>query len=361
MLESVSSLYPFFYGRVLHPLYHLLKRDGFIAADRKALATDKLDAAGLTELQRIKFSRLLREARTRSPYYRETIDTGAAEAALEGVPPHALGLPVLTRETLVERMHTLADPAIARDLIVADGTESRVDGSAHVYTDLHTRRWRQAIEIRIRHSLGVPLGERMALLRAEVAKMPSPTSILGRLRAYQARSCVLDTSDLNEARMAEYAERLRTFAPRLLVGPRRALVRFGEWSASENHHIPSLRAIVSTAEPLHKEHRAVIAETLRAPVYDRYACHEVGCIAHERPGTENLLINADRILVELLDSRGQPVREGEFGSVHVTDLDNFSMPLIRYDLGDLATKGAPSGGHPYPTLAQVDRRRVLTN
>ena len=129
MLESVSSLYPFFYGRVLHPLYHLLKRDGFIAADRKALATDKLDAAGLTELQRIKFSRLLRGARTRSPYYRETIDTGAAEAALEGVPPHALGLPVLTRETLVERMHALADPAIARDLIVADGTRRSRFGS----------------------------------------------------------------------------------------------------------------------------------------------------------------------------------------------------------------------------------------
>ncbi len=44
--------------------------------------------------------------------------------------------------------------------------------------------------------------------------------------------------------------------------------------------------------------------------------------------------------VEILDTNDNPVNEGENGRIIVTNLANFSMPLIRYEIGDV---GAMSG------------------
>ena len=41
-------------------------------------------------------------------------------------------------------------------------------------------------------------------------------------------------------------------------------------------------------------------------------------------------------IVELLVD-GRPAEPGEVGEVVITDLNNFSVPLIRYRIGDLAT------------------------
>jgi hypothetical protein len=182
-------MYPAFYLQVMHPLYHALKRDGLNAVQRAALATDSLDAGGIARLQREKLARLLRGALARSPYYREVIDAGAAEA-------------------------------------------------------------------------------------------------------------------------------------------------------------------------LYEDQRLRIQDPLRAPVYDRYGCREVTCIAHERPGAKGLVINADRVLIELLDERGRPVPDGDLGSIYVTDLGSHAMPLIRYEIGDLAIAAPPSERQTYPALARVEGRSL---
>jgi phenylacetate-CoA ligase len=48
-------------------------------------------------------------------------------------------------------------------------------------------------------------------------------------------------------------------------------------------------------------------------------------------------VNADRLIVEFLDKEGCPVLPGQPGRVIVTDLFNYAMPFIRYDIEDLAT------------------------
>jgi len=297
----------------------------------------------------------LHSARTRSPYFREVIEAGAAEAALDGTPPHALGLPVLTKAVIHERLNDLVAEGLAvPGRPVADSAGDSNEQPTRFYIDPGTQPLRKAVEIRIRQWLGVPIGERAAiLLGGYVENRPSGT-VRERLRRLLARSCALDAYDLGEARMADHLVTLRAFGPRLLMGYPSALIRFGEWCAAEGQRIFSLRAIVTFAETLNEDRRVRIAETLHAPVYDRYGCREVGCIAHERPGAHGLIVNADRVLIELLDERGKPVPEGGLGSVHVTDLDSHRLPLIRYEIGDLAIAVPRPDGQAYPALAQVE-------
>jgi phenylacetate-CoA ligase len=60
-------------------------------------------------------------------------------------------------------------------------------------------------------------------------------------------------------------------------------------------------------------------------------------------------------VVEVVDDEGRAVGEGEEGELLVTTLSNYTMPLIRYRIGDRAVRGADlcSCGRPYPLLDRV--------
>jgi phenylacetate-CoA ligase len=69
-------------------------------------------------------------------------------------------------------------------------------------------------------------------------------------------------------------------------------------------------------------------------VTNRYGCEEVSLIACECERHEGLHVNADSVLVELIRD-GRPAPPGTPGSIVVTDLSNFAMPLVRYLIGDV--------------------------
>src|SRR5262249_13894017 len=60
------------------------------------------------------------------------------------------------------------------------------------------------------------------------------------------------------------------------------------------------------------------------------------------------------VLVEVLDEQGAACRPGEVGRVVVTMLHNFSMPLVRYEIGDYAEVGPPcTCGRGLPVLRRI--------
>jgi len=66
-----------------------------------------------------------------------------------------------------------------------------------------------------------------------------------------------------------------------------------------------------------------------------YGAVEGGRLAFECRTHRSLHVRADSVHIEILDN-GQPVEPGQTGSVYITSLINTVMPIIRYELGDLA-------------------------
>jgi len=71
-------------------------------------------------------------------------------------------------------------------------------------------------------------------------------------------------------------------------------------------------------------------------VIDQYGSREVGALAiqHTERGSFSYFPWSHNI--EVVDELGRKVNSGEEGAVCVTALHNYSMPLIRYNIGDLA-------------------------
>jgi len=118
------------------------------------------------------------------------------------------------------------------------------------------------------------------------------------------------------------------------------------------------RLIITHGELLTEEMRQSITGHFQAPVLDQYGSNEFNRMAWQCPQQDHYHVDADNILIELLDKDGQEVRDGERGRVVVTSLMNRAMPLLRYDIGDFAVKkdGLCPCGRGLPLLLSIEGR-----
>jgi phenylacetate-CoA ligase len=104
--------------------------------------------------------------------------------------------------------------------------------------------------------------------------------------------------------------------------------------------------------------KPLVSEVFGRLPYVMYGAVEGGRLAAGCSAGEGLHVRPEAVHIELLRD-GQAVPEGETGSVHVTALLNTALPLIRYELGDLACwiPGDCSCGLWWPRLDMQRGRR----
>jgi phenylacetate-CoA ligase len=130
---------------------------------------------------------------------------------------------------------------------------------------------------------------------------------------------------------------------------RRTLVR--------GNKLTRLREVRTFGEALGPDLRALCRRAWNVPLTDAYSSQETGYIALQCPTGEHYHVQSEGVLVEVLDETGGACGPGTTGRVVVTDLHNYAMPLIRYEVGDHAEAGAPcSCGRGLPVLRRIAGR-----
>jgi phenylacetate-CoA ligase len=145
------------------------------------------------------------------------------------------------------------------------------------------------------------------------------------------RISVLESRDAIAARLAE-------FGPHSVYGLPSVLLDVAG-SMSDADCIRPGR-IFTSGELLLPSTRRRLVERFGCPVFDIYGTSETKEVAWECPdGSRH--VNADVVMVEVLDDTWNPLPPGEEGQIVVTLLVNEAMPLLRYRTGD---RGALQGG-----------------
>ena len=98
------------------------------------------------------------------------------------------------------------------------------------------------------------------------------------------------------------------------------------------------RLIITHAELLTEKMREKIEDAFGCPVYDQYGSNEFNRIAWECKERDGYHVDSDSVVVEIVDKDHDEAGYGEVGKVIITGLVNKTMPLIRYEMGDFATK-----------------------
>jgi len=119
--------------------------------------------------------------------------------------------------------------------------------------------------------------------------------------------------------------------------------------------LDSLKEVRSFGEALGSDVRSICQAAWGAPLVDGYSTQEIGLIAFQCPADESSYhIQAEKNLVEIVNDKGIPCKQGESGRVLVTSLHNFAMPLLRYEIGDYAEVGSSCPcGRGLPVLKKI--------
>jgi len=161
--------------------------------------------------------------------------------------------------------------------------------------------------------------------------------------------------------LALYYEHLNRFKPNYFYGYVSMLEAFARFLVRNRLELKfPLACTIATSEVLTDPHRRLFEEAFGARVFNEYGCGELGTIAHEcEYGAMH--ISAERLVVEVLRD-GQQVKPGEPGDVVVTELHNKAMPLIRYNMKDLAVLSDQvcECGRGLPVLREVKGRAYDT-
>jgi len=353
------NVYGPLYRRVVFPAWHAISGDGAVAAIRELAARDSLDRAQLKEIERRKLEALLAHAGDHVPYWQRLLAERGLNAVTAARPENFGLLPVLSKDIIRERLADLVSRKLDGNRLDANSTSGSTGEPLEYFTDIRSKMYRKAAVQRNRRWIGIRQGDPVVHLWGSPIDQARAESLRGRIHSWLSRERFLSAYALSDADLNSHARAMRQIRPRLLVGYPSVLTEFGGYCVRRGYTFPGLAAIICSAEALYEPDRVVIRETLGAPVYNRYGCREVGDVAQEAAGREGLIVNSDRVLVEVAGHDGRPLAAGETGELLVTDLDNYGMPLIRYRIGDLGRWAPdPEPTFPWPVLAAVEGRSL---
>ena len=170
---------------------------------------------------------------------------------------------------------------------------------------------------------------------------------------------LLDSKKISPETMEKYADAVRSWRPAVVEAAVEAALPLSRaMTARGVSPAASLRGVITSTGTLFPEFEEEIRRAFGVPVTNRYGCREAGDMACTCPAGR-IHVNPFTHFLEVLDERGNPVAEGT-GRVAVTLLTNYTMPLIRYDIQDMATVGRePSPcpcGRNWQTLERVEGR-----
>jgi phenylacetate-CoA ligase len=328
----------FWVRHLVYPLYEWSTGRRILSKWREMERTQWLSPLELQALQGQRLHALIQHAYDTVPYYQGVLDaTGIAPADVRQAAD--LGqLPLLTKEILQTRREELISAASAPRERLPNQTGGSTGTPLHFIQDRRQRDWGSANKLRCNRWAGWDFGKRVLRLWGHPRDLDATRTAIGKLRNLALRERTLDAFRFTDRDLDDLVSTLRRWRPQLIVAYASMLVHLVD-HLEERHILDpgAAEGIISSADMLLPHQRARIENALRAPVFDRYGCREVDTIAAECDRHTGMHVNVDRLVVELLDSEGHPVPSGQPGRVVVTDLFNYAMPLIRYDIGDMAT------------------------
>lgn len=164
---------------------------------------------------------------------------------------------------------------------------------------------------------------------------PSLKEMISRMRNRRLENLYeLDAHLMSDSMMEKYYQLILKIKPKLMYGYASSLELFSRFLKEHDYGI-RIPIVVTTAEKLLTTQRQLISQAMSSRVFDQYGSTEVNSIAYECPFNSKLHI-MPKALLQIVGDDEEELESGKLGRVIVTDLANFKMPMIRYELGDMA-------------------------
>jgi phenylacetate-CoA ligase len=322
--------------------------------------TQYLAPSILEDLQFESLRRLLVHCYLQVPFYRRRFDEAGFDPLRFSDPADFKRIPYLTKTDLQRHAADLVANNYRLSELVPDASGGSTGKPTNFYKDRLRNQLRSADKMRHDRWCGWREGEKYVTLwgaqREFDPQIPLKTRLVER---YVYRAFGFNAFDITPEKVVAYLAELKKVRPAMIVAYANVAHLFARIVSQQGIDLSNLgvKGIISSAETLTPEKRADIEAAFRTKVLNRYGSREVGVVASECLHQEGLHVNAENVLVEI-QRAGKDTAAGEPGEIIVTDLWNYGMPFIRYQMGDVGVKSDRhcSCGRGLPLLQQVSGR-----
>jgi len=289
----------------------------------------------IREYQLYEIKRLVNYAYHNVPYYFE-------EWNRAGIKPEDIRsledfsrIPLLTKEKIRKNADQLLRRDVDKNSLIKSGTGGTTDSPIIIYFDKNRARYKEAEMHYFREWFSWNAGDKVAYLWGAPQDIPNLDSvkynIVNRLTYNKLH---IFSSLMNKERMTDFVDRINRFKPDILQAYSNPAHIFAKFILEHGLRIHSPKAVVLTAEPCHNVQRRMIEEAFGCKVFSFYGCREGGYVGAECDQHSGYHINCSGIYMEVLKG-GEKAKDGEMGNIVFTDLYNYEMPFIRYQIGDM--------------------------
>lgn len=314
-----------------------------------------LDLNSIQQEQRIRLTSLLWNCFGNVPYYRKLF-VQAALLPNEMDPEGSLQeLPLLSKEEVRNSLHF---DLFSRQAEVKKLHKIATSGSTGTpfvtYVDQHQLDMRFSTTLRATQGLGWSFGKKQMRLWHQNLGLSRTQELKERLNALLSRRVFIPAFELNQEKLGDLVRLIEMHKPLLIDGYAESL-NYISRAVQKGEIVHSPSAVMTSAQILTDQSRQMIESKLNTKVFDKYGSREFSGIAYECGFGEGMHVQWESYIIEVL--RGNRLaKPGEIGEIVITDLNNFSVPLVRYRIGDLGSwipKSSCECGRSSPKIGRI--------
>lgn len=281
----------------------------------------------MREYQLKKLKLLINHCYENVPYYRDYMDKIKLTPKDFNSIECLKDFPILTKEIIKDNYELFIPKNIGKLKGVKTSQTGGTTGSIlYKRTDANVRSSTLGTYIRFFDWMGVESGDRtLRLMGGHVVKGGFIHSLKEKINSIITITKSINPYDKTDDNIRLIARELGSNRYKLLKGYSQNLY-FLSQVFQEMGVTFSVPCITTTAEPLMDEHRNAFKKVFGSESFDQYGCGEIGGIAYECNHHNGLHVAEERVILEIND----------VNELIITDLDNFSMPYLRYWNADQA-------------------------
>lgn len=330
----------------------------FLSTLREA---ERLSGEELERTHEELLGQLLHHAYAQVPYYKRVLDRLGGESLFQDFSPSAIlrQMPILTKTIMRNQMQEL----VSKDLETRKWHFNASGGSTgepvRLIQDKTYQLWSGAVKCLYDGWTDYQPGmSKVILWGSERDLVVGKETIKTHVGRWLRNERWLNAFRMTEGDMRKYVQIINESRPAQILAYVEAVYELCRFIEEEGLSVHSPSAIMTSAGTLYPQMRATIEKVFRTRVFNRYGSREVGDIACECEQHGGLHISPLTHYVEILSDDGRLAAPGQTGEVIVTSLRNYAMPIIRYQIGDMAVWAEKpcSCGRAWPLLKQVAGR-----
>ncbi len=315
----------------------------------------------LERYQREKLKRILMHAYKKVPYYHN---------ALKGIVRNGnvdlsrfSKIPILTKEIMRKEGKKLYSTDYKKRGFYNNSSGGSTGEPVKFIQDKDYYEWTVANKLYYKKSFGgQEIGEKeLRLWGSERDILYGKEKLSIRIKMYLYNRKELNSFKMSKDDMKRFVKVWNRYKPRWVEAYAQSAFEFARFIKKNRIKIYSPKGILTSAGTLYPDMKETIKEVFRCNVFNRYGSREVGDMACSCSKDEGLHLSIWNHYVEILNDKLEPCKSGEIGKIYVTTLNNYSMPLIRYNIGDIgepSDKRFCSCGRKIPLIKSVRGRDV---